>query len=223
MIKYLTLILCLLLPTILLAEERTVPIADEQVLIKVEEGKTTTEIKPLEGEGVLVVPDDKYSEHGMTPLTFDQIKNMYPQEIESEPDPSNPGESWDYYLIKRDIIGPYGNVIGVELLAGTSRSGARPHFADLMFDWRYNTLRYGNIHDGSSYHSYKYSYPSNPISTPFPVTDGLRFIWPSNPRHGYLHRASSGHAGYSNLNPGDPIWYAMTTEKFTRVTNIVEE
>lgn len=209
------------LPLMLIAEQRTIRVGSETSTIKVEEGKIQSETKPSEGEDVHIIPYDKYLDYGIIPLTFDEIKDMYPEEVISEPDPSSPGESWSYYLLKRAVMNQYNYEIGVEIYTGTSRSGALPHFADLIFNWRYNKIEYNNLHEGSDYHGYKYSYPANPISTPFPVVNSLRFIWPSNPRTGFLHRASSGHAGYSNLNPGDPIWYKMKTKGFTVITNVV--
>jgi hypothetical protein len=192
--KYLTLILCFLLPLLLVAEEVTVPVGNTEIKISVEEGKTEQEIKPPEGSDVLVIPFEKFSEYGITPLTIDEIKAQYPEDVEIETDALG---SWTAYLTMTYVEGnPYSEI---RTQAGTSRDGATPHFYDLWFNWRWNRLRIGNLHEGSMVQSYRYTYPGEVAW----LEDGNVFRFRNN--ENYIVRAASGHIGYLPNTPGDPL------------------
>jgi hypothetical protein len=199
MTKYFTLALSvLLLPVMLFAIEKTVRVGDKKARIKVEQKTLQMEMIPAEPppDNVEIIPLDKYPDHEMEIPTIYEIEAINPEDVETVED----GEgAWKWTLTSR---------VGadfVEILAGSRWTGEFLHFMDLWFNYRYNRLVMGDISNGEMLQNYNYTEVVEPL------TYGVYFKWSGFTN--YMHRASSGHAGYSYEEPDHPIRYATSKKQ----------
>lgn len=196
MAKYFILILCFALPVLLVAEEVTVPVGGEEATIKVEEGKTATEVKPPDGSGVLVIPEEKLPEYNPQGEPTEVIED-------SEEDRGwSIGLKIKWYSTFWMNQPPYWFYC-IRTQAWTKRTGAVPHFKDLWFNWRWNWIKFNQLHTGSMVQNYRYDYRNE--TYPDSIVDGMSLIWDPGLNYRFSVRAASGHMGYDPWTSGDAL------------------